>query len=51
LTVDIAAEAWGKYCLYEPMYINASVHNLIILKLRKRNGFSLKFELIFKFLP
>jgi hypothetical protein len=40
LTVDVAAEAGGKYRLYEARYINVSVYPLVFLKLRKRGDFS-----------
>lgn len=40
LTVDVAAEAGGKYRLYELRYINVSVHHLLFMKLSKRNEFS-----------
>ncbi|KAM0858541.1 hypothetical protein ACQ4PT_047771 [Festuca glaucescens] len=55
LTVDVAAEAGGKYRLYEQRFINVSVDHLLFMKLRKRNDFSkgpiINAMEIYKYLP
>jgi hypothetical protein len=55
LTVNVEAEAGGKYRLYEARHINVTVNRLLFLKLRKRNVFSkgpiINAIEIYKYLP